>query len=162
MTRLLLVLGAAALIAGCQAKAQPDPDLAASAAAAQAFMSKNAKAPGVQTLASGVQYKVIHAGPATGAHPRVDDAVKVNYEVKLLSGEVIDSSFARGEPETMPLSGLIPAWKEAIPLMRPGDEWMLYVPPAMGYGESGKGPVPPNAVLVFRIQLLGIEAENAQ
>jgi peptidylprolyl isomerase/FKBP-type peptidyl-prolyl cis-trans isomerase FklB len=162
MTRIAAVLALAALIAGCQAKAQPDPDQAQSAAEAQAFMAKNAKAPGVQTLPSGVEYKVVRAGPPGGAHPTLQDNVKVNYELKLLSGQVIDSSYQQGEPATMALGDLIPAWKEAIPLMRPGDEWMLYVPPSMGYGEEGKGPVPPNAVLVFRIELLGVEPASAQ
>jgi peptidylprolyl isomerase/FKBP-type peptidyl-prolyl cis-trans isomerase FklB len=62
----------------------------------------------------------------------------------------------------MGLGGLIPAWREAMPLMHPGDEWMLWVPPRMGYGVEGKGPVPPNAVLVFRIELLGVNPSTAR
>jgi peptidylprolyl isomerase/FKBP-type peptidyl-prolyl cis-trans isomerase FklB len=71
---------------------------------------------------------------------------------------VFDSSFARGEPANFTLGGLIPAWVEAMQRMRPGDEWVLYVPPAQGYGEqgAGDGAIPPNSLLIFRIQLLGV------
>ena len=104
--------------------------------AATAFLGKNAKAPGVMTLPSGVQYKVVAAtAPRTVLHPGPADEVKVKYEGKLLSGQVFDSSFARGEPANFALGGLIPAWVEALQRMHPGDEWILYVPPALGYGE---------------------------
>jgi peptidylprolyl isomerase/FKBP-type peptidyl-prolyl cis-trans isomerase FklB len=56
----------------------------------------------------------------------------------------------------MPLQNLIPAWLEVLPKMRPGDEWIIYVPPEEGYGKDGSGSIPPNAVLVFRIKLLGV------
>jgi peptidylprolyl isomerase/FKBP-type peptidyl-prolyl cis-trans isomerase FklB len=82
--------------------------------------------------------------------------VKVNYEGKLINGTVFDSSFQRGEPADLPLQGLIPGWVEALQLMHPGDEWMLYVPPELGYGANSPDPIPPNSVLVFRIQLLGV------
>ncbi len=113
-----------------------------------------AKAPGVVTLPSGLKYRVVRSGSATGLHPAVGDAVKVNYEGKLASGAVFDSTYQRGKPALLMLSQLVPAWMEALPLMRPGDEWTLYVPPALGYGEEGAGPIPPNSVLVFRIELI--------
>ena len=70
---------------------------------------------------------------------------------------MFDSSFKRGEPAVFPIAGLIKAWREALPLMRPGDEWMLYVPPSLGYGDAGAGnDIPGGAVLVFRMQLLGV------
>jgi peptidylprolyl isomerase/FKBP-type peptidyl-prolyl cis-trans isomerase FklB len=124
--------------------------------AAQAFMATNAKAPGVVTLPSGLEYKIVQAGPADGPHPRLSDEVKVNYEGKLVSGVVFDSSFQRGEPADFPLDGLVQGWTEALQLMRPGDEWILYVPPSLGYGGEDKGPIPANSVLIFRIQLLGV------
>ncbi len=136
------------------------PAAAAPAAAAApdpaAFLAQNAKAPGVATLPSGLQYKVVKAGDAKGPSPKPGDAIKVNYEGKLLDGTVFDSSFQRGKPVLMPLGGLVPAWMEALPLMHPGDEWILYVPPDLGYGPQGQGPIPANSVLVFRIQLLGM------
>jgi FKBP-type peptidyl-prolyl cis-trans isomerase len=124
--------------------------------AAQGFLIANGKQPGVVTLPSGLEYKVVHSGPADGPHPAAGDELKVNYEGKLLNGTVFDSSFARGEPADLPLAGLIPGWLEALPMMRPGDEWILYVPPALGYGDHGPDAIPPNSLLIFRIQLLGV------
>jgi peptidylprolyl isomerase/FKBP-type peptidyl-prolyl cis-trans isomerase FklB len=124
--------------------------------AAQGFLIANGKQPGVVTLPSGLEYKVVHSGPADGQHPAAGDELKVNYEGKLLNGTVFDSSFARGEPADLPLAGLIPGWLEALPMMRPGDEWILYVPPALGYGDHGPDAIPPNSLLIFRIQLLGV------
>lgn len=127
----------------------------ATAVAARAWMTHNATQPGVQTLPSGVQYRVVTSGPATGPHPGATDDVKVNYEGTLTDGSVFDSSFQRGVPAILPLTQLIPAWREVIPMMRRGDEWILFVPPSQGYGREGRPPViPPDAVLVFRMQLL--------
>ena len=157
MKRLLPVL-AALLLAAC-ARGGADPaDLAKSAAEAKAFMETNAKVEGVQTLPSGVQYKVVRSGPATGLKPGPDYEVKVHYEGKLVSGKVFDSSYERGAPAAMPLPALIPAWKEALQLMRPGDEWTLFVPPEQGYGAEGAGggEIPPNSVLIFRIELIDV------
>jgi FKBP-type peptidyl-prolyl cis-trans isomerase FklB len=110
----------------------------------------------VQTLPSGLQYKVVASGPAGGPSPKRGDMVKVHYEGKLISGEVFDSSFARNKPALMPLDGLVSAWMEALPRMHVGDEWILYAPPALGYGPEGAGPIPPNSVLIFRVKLLGL------
>ena len=127
----------------------------ATAVAAREFMAHNARQPGVQSLPSGVQYRIVTSGPATGPHPSATDDVKVNYEGTLADGTVFDSSFQRGVPAVMPLQELIPAWREVLPMMRRGDEWILFVPPAQGYGREGRPPViPPDAVLVFRMQLL--------
>ncbi|MDO9336628.1 MAG: FKBP-type peptidyl-prolyl cis-trans isomerase [Caulobacter sp.] len=122
----------------------------------ETFMKENATAQGIQLLKDGVQYRVIASGPPGGVKPVKGDEIKVHYEGKLLSGEVFDSSFDRGAPAIMPLERLIPAWMEVIPMMRPGDEWVIYVPPEVGYGKEGAGSIPPNAVLVFRIKLLGV------
>jgi FKBP-type peptidyl-prolyl cis-trans isomerase len=125
------------------------------AAPAAVFLANNSKLPGVKTLPDGLQYKVVTAGPA-GPSPKQGDAIKVHYEGSLTNGQVFDSSFARNRPALMPLEELVPAWMEAIPLMHVGDEWMLYVPPELGYGPDGAGPIPPNSVLIFRIKLLGM------
>lgn len=151
--RLLPVLIAAALLmGGAPALAQP----AAAPTANAAFLAKAAKEAGVQTLPSGLEYKVVASGPAGGASPKRGDVVKVHYEGKLISGEVFDSSFARNKPMLMPLDGLVLAWMEALPKMKVGDEWILYVPPDLGYGPQGAGPIPPNSVLIFRVKLLGL------
>ena len=146
----ILAAAAALSLAGCrQAPAQVDQG-----AAAQAFLAANAKAAGVVTLPSGLQYRIVRSGPPAGAHPHLQDEVKVNYEGKLIDGKVFDSSYARGQPAAMPLQNLIPGWIEALQLMRPGDEWILYVPPALGYGAEGNEAIPPGSALIFRIELL--------
>jgi len=157
MRRAVLIFLASALLAACGAKTPP-AELAASAAEAKAFMDQNGKAEGVRTLPSGLQYKVVRSGPASGMRPQETDEVKVHYEGKFLDGKVFDSSYERGMPAAMPLKALIPAWVEALQLMRPGDEWMLYVPPELGYGEEGAGggEIPPNSVLIFRIELIDV------
>ena len=128
------------------------------AAESKAFMAKTVKEPGVQLLpgGGGIAYKIVHSGPPSGLRPGPNDEVKVHYEGKLPNGRVFDSSYERGQPVVMGLKGLIPAWQLALPLMRPGDEWILYVPPEKGYGAegAGDGQIPPNAALIFRIELI--------
>lgn len=157
---LTLALALALPLAACnKAGAQgPDPAmLAAETNRGAAFLAENAKKPGVTVLPSGLQYRILKSGPAGGPHPAVEDEVKVHYEGRTLDGKVFDSSLARGVPAVMPLSGLIPGWVEAMPLMRPGDEWEIYLPPALGYGDRGAGEdIPPGATLVFKLQLLGV------
>ena len=144
-----------ALLAACQRG--PDPQvLAANAEAGKDFLAKNASEPGVRTLPSGLQYIVVRSGAAEGVRPLPGDQIKVHYEGKLLSGEVFDSSYDRGVPAVMPLDGLIPGWVEALQLMRPGDEWRIFVPAKLGYGDQGGGPIPPGSTLVFRIELLDV------
>lgn len=154
MLRRTVLLGLAGLgLAACESKADPAL-LQASAANAKAFMDKTSKEPGILKLPSGSLYKVERAGPADGRSPGPNDDVKVHYEGKLVSGEIFDSSYDRGAPAVMNLGGLIPAWKEALTKMKPGDTWILYVPPELGYGEEGAGPIPPNSVLIFKIELI--------
>jgi FKBP-type peptidyl-prolyl cis-trans isomerase len=152
--RLRIVLAViCALTAGACAKAQPNPRVVA---AGRAFLAENAHAPGVTVTASGLQYKVLQSGPATGATPRAEDQVKVNYEGKLLDGEVFDSTYERGAPAVLTVRGLIPGWVEVLQRMRPGDEWLLYVPAKLGYGDKGAGPIPPGSVLVFKLELIDV------
>jgi hypothetical protein len=110
--RLLPLALAAALAApaafGAAANAQP---AAAAAPSAAEFLAKTGKEPGVITLPSGLEYKVVASGPA-GPSPKPGDVVKVHYEGKLTNGQVFDSSFARGKPVLMPLEGLVQAWME--------------------------------------------------
>ena len=126
-----------------------------------AFLEENATAQGVKVLPSGVQYRIERSGPASGLKPRRDDELKVHYEGKLLSGQVFDSSYERGAPTIMPLRNLIKAWMDVLPMMRPGDIWTLYVPPEQGYGKEGQGTIPPNSVLIFRIELIGVLPSGA-
>ena len=162
MIRKLLVLAALAALAACspQKKAPGAPAdsgaVAKNHAAGDAFLAKNAKEAGVMTLPSGLQYQVVREGPAGGVHPRPQDEVKVHYEGTLLDGTVFDSSYKTGNPVVFTLGSLIPGWIEGIQLMKPGDEFLLYVPSKLGYGDADSGPIPPGSTLVFRIELLGV------
>jgi FKBP-type peptidyl-prolyl cis-trans isomerase FklB len=119
----------------------------------KAFLDANKKKPGVKTLASGLQYKVVKSG--TGKTPKAADTVKTNYRGTLIDGTEFDVS---EEPVTFPVRGVIPGWTEALQLMKVGDKWQLFVPAELAYGARGSGPtIGPNAVLVFDIELLGIE-----
>lgn len=108
------------------------------------------------TLPSGLEYKVLRAGPAGGVSPRLGDQVRVEYEGRLLDGAVFDSTASNGGPASFPVGELIPAWNEALQLMKPGDQWVLYVPPALGYGPQGKGPIPPDSMMIFTLTLLDV------
>jgi len=143
-------------LAGCNRDAGGGPDLEANARAAAFFMESNAKADGVETLPSGLQYKVLQSGPSGAASPDRNDLVRVDYEGALTDGTVFDSSFSRGQPYVTTAEQVVPGWTEALQRMKIGDEWMLYVPPELGYGAQGQGNIPPNSVLVFRIKLLDI------
>ena len=117
------------------------------------FLTRNGAAKGVVTTASGLQYYGVTAGPVTGAHPAATDVVSFDYEGKLTTGEKFDSSFDRGQPLVGPANGFVPGFTEALMLMRPGDEWIVWIPPALGYGAEAKGPIPANSVLRFRLVL---------
>jgi len=156
MLRLALIFTFAFGLSACA-----DPRAAQDLAQANAFLAANAKADGVITLPSGLQYKVVQAGPAGGASPLADDHVIVNYEGKLLDGTVFDSTYPHGQPATFVVGQLIPAWTEALQKMKPGDTWMLYSPPQLAYGVKGAGPIPPNSALIFKIQLIGILPRDA-
>jgi len=122
----------------------------------QAFLETNKKKPGVITLPSGLQYKVITAGK--GAKPSANDVVTVNYAGKLIDGTEFDSSYKRGQPATFPVGGVIPGWVEALQLMKAGSTWELYIPSSLAYGEQGAPPViGPNQTLIFKVELLDVK-----
>jgi FKBP-type peptidyl-prolyl cis-trans isomerase len=120
------------------------------------FLTRNAAAKRVVTTASGLQYFIVRSGPKTGRNPTSGDTVTFDYEGQLITGETFDSSFARGEPLTGPVDGFVPGFTEALQLMRPGDEWVIWVPPALGYGDRSAGEIPPNSILRFRLVLHSI------
>lgn len=141
-------------------QAAHDKKLAANLASGKAFLADNAKKTGVTVTASGLQYEVLTAG--TGVKPTTSDTVKVNYEGRLLSGKVFDSSYQRGEPAVFPLANIIPGWIEALQLMPVGSKYRVYLPSELAYGEQGAGDViEPNTVLVFDIELLEIQPPEA-
>lgn len=126
-------------------------------AAGPDFLARNGAAKGVVTLPSGLQYFVLSTGPASGPHPTAEDTVTFDYEVKLLSGQVIDSSYEAGEPLTGKAGAFVPGFTEALEHMRPGDVWIVWVPPQLGYGAKDVGPIPGNSVLRFKLELHKID-----
>ena len=117
------------------------------------FLKENAKKPGVVTLKSGLQYRVIQ--PGTGAKPGAHDIITANYEGRHLDQTIFDSSYSRKQPITFKLSEVIPGWQEALLLMRKGAVWMVYVPTDLAYGDLGAGSViKRNETLIFKIQLV--------
>jgi FKBP-type peptidyl-prolyl cis-trans isomerase len=116
----------------------------------------SADTPPVMHALPQIRYEVLKSGDPAGPQPTRQDTVRVNYELKLADGTVVDSSYQRGEPAEFPLSKLIPGWQAVVPLMHPGDEWRVLIPAEFGYGAKGKPPVPGGAELDFRIELIAI------
>ena len=120
------------------------------------FLTENKSKSGVVTLPDGLQYKITKAG--AGVQPQEGDSVTVNYSGKFLDGKEFDSSYQRGKPATFVLSkDLIPAWVEVLQKMKAGTTVELYVPASLGYGDRGVGPIGPNQMLTFKIELLSVK-----
>jgi len=147
-----------ALTAGLTACASAPPHArprAATPARESDYLTKAAHARHLVVL-PGLQYEVLKSGPMDGPHPTRADDVTVRYQGRLTSGQQFGSSPDNGVgTETFPLQKLIPGWVAALQLMRPGDEWVIYIPSNLAYGAAGKGnAIPPDATLVFRIELV--------
>lgn len=119
------------------------------------FMAENKTKPGVVSLPSGLQYKVITEG--TGAKPLASDRVTVHYRGTLVDGTTFDSSIDRGEPATFGVGQVIKGWTEALQLMPVGSKWMLYIPSDLAYGSRDQGVIKPFSNLIFEVELIDIE-----
>ena len=127
----------------------------ANAAKGAEFLRDNGRKKGIVTLPSGLQYEVLVEGG--GERPRPTDTVSTHYRGTHLDGSEFDGTDPQGEPATFPLRGVVPGWQEALPLMRTGSKWRLFIPPELAYGAEGSPPViEPNEVLVFEIELVRI------
>ncbi len=124
----------------------------------QAFLAANAAKEGVKTLDSGLQYRVIEEG--AGPSPTASDRVKVHYRGTLIDGSQFDSSYDRGEPVVFGVTQVIKGWTEALQLMKKGAKWQLFIPPQLAYGPNGRPGIPPNAVLIFDVELLDINPQQ--
>ena len=121
----------------------------------QAFLEENKNKEGVVTLSQGIQYLVIKEG--TGAQPSISDIVRAHYKGALKSGKEFDNSFKRGQPFSAPLRSLIQGWQIALPLMKEGSHWRLWIPSHLAYGDRGAGAdIPGGATLMFEVELISI------
>ena len=121
-----------------------------------AFLAANKAKPGVVTLPSGLQYKILTTG--TGKKPTAADTVVCQYRGALINGKEFDSSYKRGEPAAFPVGKVIKGWTEVLQLMPVGSKWQVCIPSNLAYAERGSGAdIGPNATLVFEIELIAIK-----
>jgi FKBP-type peptidyl-prolyl cis-trans isomerase FklB len=125
------------------------------------FLVQNRKKKNIKELASGIQYRIIEDG--TGKQPNLDSEVTIHYRGSLIGTDDVDnlqefdSSFVRGEPKTFKVNSVLKGWQEILPMMRPGDKWQVFIPPELAYGARGQGPIGPNEILIFDINLLDVK-----
>ncbi|OUV75968.1 MAG: hypothetical protein CBC83_01310 [Flavobacteriales bacterium TMED123] len=128
------------------------------AAVAKAWIEEKVVNEQIQTTASGLQYEILVNGEGE-TNPTAENEVTVYYHGTLVDGTVFDSSIERGEPVSFQVNGVIPGWVEALQLMQVGDKWKLTIPGNLAYGDKGipQAGIPPNATLVFIVELLSIQ-----
>lgn len=126
----------------------------------QKFLEENKTKEGVQTTESGLQYKVTEEG--TGITPNATDTVVVHYKGTLLSGEVFDSSYDRGEPATFPLNQVIPGWTEGLQLMKEGSKFTLWIPSELAYGPRALTAEGGNQMLTFECELIQVKPDQSK
>lgn len=137
------------------AKEQQQKKLQDNLKAAEDFLAANKSKEGVQTTASGLQYKVITAGE--GDSPKRESSVVVNYKGTLIDGTEFDSSYKRNEPATFGVGQVIAGWTEGLQLMKPGSKFEFYIHPKLAYGETPKSSIPANSLLIFEVELLEVK-----
>ena len=119
------------------------------------FLADNAKKEGVSTTDSGLQYKILEAGD--GNRPGPKDTVLVRYKGSLIDGTVFDEVWGEeSEPIRLTLDRVIAGWTEGLQLLGKGGKAQLYIPSALGYGESGTGGIEPNSTLIFDVELVDV------
>jgi FKBP-type peptidyl-prolyl cis-trans isomerase FklB len=156
----LAVISVGGVLGSCKEQKQSDAQSTGydlSAASNEKYLTDNAAKPGVTSLPSGLQYRVIKQG--SGKSPAgAEDMVTVTYKGTLIDGRIFDQT-PPGQTATFPAGHLIAGWVEALSLMKEGDEWELVIPSALGYGPEGAGTdIPPNSTLVFDLALISVGA----
>ena len=145
----------ASLVAACTPPSNPPAERAAAGAPAAAPNLGSVTGTSRVTTPSGIVFESMVTG--SGPTPKATDTVKVHYRGTFPDGREFDSSYKRGQPTSFPLNRVIPCWTEAVQLMRPGGKARITCPPQLAYGERGAGgTIPPNATLVFEIELISI------
>jgi len=125
-------------------------------ASAHAFLAHNAKAAGVITTPSGLQYKIIDGGDSAAPSPQPNEMVTVAFRGTLLDGREFDSSSKPGTASTIQANGVMRGWTEALTQMKPGAKWQLFVPPELGFGQTSRAGVPGGSLLIYDLQLLRV------
>jgi FKBP-type peptidyl-prolyl cis-trans isomerase FklB len=155
MKPLTFAISSVLLLAACsssETKKEASPAQSHAAAETRASTGK-----GEVTTASGLRYKVLSSGPASGLSPTLADTVAVHYRGTLVDGSEFDSSYSRGQPATFGVGQVIRGWTEALKMMKPGDKWLIHIPYHLAYGMQGSPPkIPPFADLVFQVELLQV------
>lgn len=146
------------LMPSCESGKKSDP---ASHSAAAALISGTPSTDGMVSTPSGLRYKVLASGPADGRSPTLYDSATVHYKGTLTNGTVFDSSYERGAPATFGVNQVIPGWTEALQLMKPGDQWLIYIPANLGYGPRAMGDIPANSDLIFQVHLIQVHGAGA-
>jgi FKBP-type peptidyl-prolyl cis-trans isomerase FkpA len=125
------------------------------------FLQRAAQEKGAQKLPSGVVYRELQAG--SGPSPKATDTVSVHYRGTLMTGEEFDSSYKRNQVAEFPLNGVIPCWTEGLQKMKVGGKAKLVCPASKAYGERPPpgSKIPPNAVLQFEVELVGIPGNTS-
>ena len=122
--------------------------------AGKEFLEQNRTKEGVVELDNGLQYKILR--PGAGANPGPESEVTVHYRGTLLNGSEFDSSYKRNQPATLVLNRVIKGWQQALPLMKTGAKWQLYVPSELAYGPVGQGAIGPDETLIFEVELIAV------
>ena len=156
MDKRLLAALTPLFLAACATTPVPPPlPVAPMTAPGPDFLARNGAQTGVVTTASGLQYFIVKSGDPAGRMPADGDTVTFHYEGKLTNGTTFDSSLD-GEPLSGEVNRFVPGFSEALKLMRPGDEWVVWIPPELGYGAKELPEIPANSVLRFKLQLLSV------
>lgn len=120
----------------------------------EAFLQEVAEQEDVTLIGGGVYYKVLQSGNGKQASPR--SVVTVYYQGRLINGKVFDDNRRQGYPDAFRLNELITGWQIAIPRMKAGDKWEIYVPATQGYGSRGTHGIPGDSTLIFEIELVSV------
>ena len=156
MTKYILLIIVLGLIVSYFIRSNANQEAAkVNARQAEQFLQKNKQLEGVIETDSGLQYQVLSAGDGE-THPVASSKVKVHYHGTLLDGTVFDSSVERNQPISFGLNQVIKGWTEGLQLMVTGEKTRLFIPAALGYGNSATGKIPAGALLIFDVELLAI------